>query len=66
MAQRATKHGVHQMMVGEWRKQAMEGTARAFSGKEAAQEQDVARSSEAPKWRDRTRRSGSFWWSGTS
>ena len=32
-------------MVGEWKKQAMEGMAAVFSGKEAAQ--DVARSSEA-------------------
>ena len=52
-AQLATKHGIHQTMVGEWKKQAMEGMAGVFSaqcgalarGKEAAQ--DVARSSEA-------------------
>ena len=44
-AQLATKHGIHQTMVGEWKKQAMEGMAAVFSGKEAAQE--TARSSEA-------------------
>ncbi len=43
-AQLAAKHGVHQTMVGEWKKQAVEGLASVFSGKEAAQ--DVARSSE--------------------
>jgi transposase len=41
-AQLATKHGIHQTMVGEWKKQAM---ATVFSGKEAAQE--TAKSSEA-------------------
>ncbi len=52
-AQLATKHGIHQTMVGEWKKQAMEGMATVFSaqcgalarGKEAAQE--TAKSSEA-------------------
>ncbi len=43
-AQLATKHGIHQTLVGEWKKQAMEGMATVFSGKEAAQ--DVARLSE--------------------
>jgi transposase len=37
-AQLAAKHGVHQTMVGEWKKQAMEGLAGVFSGKSAAQE----------------------------
>ena len=44
-AQLATKHGVHQTMVGEWKRQAMDGLASVFSGKEAAQ--DTARLSEA-------------------
>ena len=44
-AQLATKHGIHHTMVGEWKKQAMEGLVSVFSGKEAAQ--DVARLSEA-------------------
>ena len=41
----ATKHGIHQTIVGEWRRQAMEGLAAVFSSKEAAQ--DTARLSEA-------------------
>ncbi len=45
MAQLAAKHGVHQTMVGEWKKQAVEGLVSVLSGKEAAQ--DTARSSEA-------------------
>jgi len=44
-AQLATKHGIHQTMVGEWKKQAMEGMAAVFSGKDVAQE--TAKSSEA-------------------
>ncbi len=44
-AQLATKHGIHQTVVGEWKKQAMEGLAGVFSGKEAAQ--GAAKSSEA-------------------
>ncbi|MGI4941949.1 MAG: IS3 family transposase [Janthinobacterium lividum] len=44
-AQLATKHGIHQTMVGDWKKQAMEGLASVFSGKSEAQE--TARSSEA-------------------
>ena len=37
-AQLATKHGIHQTMVGEWKRQAMEGLTAVFSGKAAAQE----------------------------
>ena len=44
-AQRATKHGIHQTMVGEWKKQAMEGLAAVFSDRSAAAE--TARVSEA-------------------
>lgn len=44
-AQLAAKHGAHQTMVGEWKKQAVEGLAAVFSGKEAAQER--VKSSEA-------------------
>jgi transposase len=44
-AQLAAKHGIHQTMVGEWKRQAMEGLAGVFSGKLAAQE--AARSTEA-------------------
>jgi transposase len=43
--QLATKHGIHQTMVGEWKKQAMEGLTAVFSDRSVAQE--TARSSEA-------------------
>ena len=36
-AQLATKHGVHQTMVGEWKKQAMDGLTAVFSGRSEAQ-----------------------------
>jgi transposase len=44
-AQLASKHGIHQTMVGEWKKQATEGLAAVFSDRSAAQE--TAKSSEA-------------------
>jgi transposase len=44
-AQLAAKHGIHQTMVGEWKRQAVEGIAGVFSGKVAAQE--TAKASEA-------------------
>ena len=34
----ATKHGVHQTMIGDWRRQAMEGLVSVFSGKAEAGE----------------------------
>ncbi|MBK1660592.1 IS3 family transposase [Paracraurococcus ruber] len=37
-AQLAAKHGIHQTMVGEWKRQAMEGLASVFSGKAATPE----------------------------
>jgi transposase len=37
-AQLAAKHGIHQTMVGEWKRQAMEGLAAVFTGHAAAQE----------------------------
>ena len=37
-SQLATKHGVHQTMVGEWKRQAMEGLVTVFSGKSEAKE----------------------------
>jgi transposase len=41
-AQLAAKHGIHQTMVGEWKRQAMEGLASVFSGKaEAAKADEV-------------------------
>ncbi len=41
----ATKHGVHQTMIGDWKRQAMEGLVSVFSGKAGAKagmrEEDV-------------------------
>jgi transposase len=37
-SQLATKHGVHQTMIGEWKRQAMEGLVTVFSGKAQAKE----------------------------
>ena len=36
--QLAAKHGIHHTMVGDWKRQAMEGLATVFSGKSAAEE----------------------------
>lgn len=60
-AQLASKHSIHQTMVGEWKKQAMEGLAAVFSDRSVAQE--AAKSSEA-RLRSCTRRSVSCWWNG--
>ena len=43
--QLATKHGIHPTMVGEWKKQAMDGLTAVFADGSAAQE--TAKSSEA-------------------
>ncbi len=37
-SQLATKHGVHQTMIGEWKRQAIEGLVTVFSGKAEAKE----------------------------
>jgi transposase len=37
-AQLAAKHGIHQTMVGEWKRQATEGLAAVFLAKSAAAE----------------------------
>jgi transposase len=37
-AQPASKHGIHQTMVGEWKRQAVEGLAAVFTDRSAAQE----------------------------
>lgn len=34
-AQLASKHGIHQTMVGEWKRQAVEGLAAVFSDRSA-------------------------------
>ena len=38
VSQLATKHGVHQTLIGDWKRQAMDGLAKVFSGKEEAKE----------------------------
>ena len=48
-AQLAAKHGIHQTMVGEWKRQAVEGMAGVFSGKSAAQESAKASEAEVEK-----------------
>ena len=37
-SQLATKHGVHQTMIGDWKRQAMEGLVSVFSGKAEARD----------------------------
>ena len=37
-SQSASKHGVHQTMIGEWKRQAMDGLVTVFSGKAEAKE----------------------------
>ena len=44
-AQLAAKHGIHHTMVGEWKKQAVEGLTAVFADRAAAQK--TAKSSEA-------------------
>ena len=48
-AQLAAKHGIHQTMVGEWKRQAMEGLTAVFSGRSAAQERAKAAEADAEK-----------------
>jgi transposase len=46
-SQLAAKHGIHQTMVGDWKRQALEGLASVFSGKAEARE--AAQSAEVEK-----------------
>lgn len=46
-AQLASKHGVHQTMISEWKRQAVDGLALVFSGKTEAKE--VAREGEVER-----------------
>ena len=48
-AQLAAKHGIHQTMVGEWKRQAMEGLTAVFSGKSAAEERAKATEADVDK-----------------
>ena len=40
-SQLASKHGVHQTMIGDWKRQAMEGLVSVFSGKAGIREEEV-------------------------
>ena len=46
-SQLAAKHGIRQTMVGDWKRQALEGLASVFPGKAEAQE--AAQSAEVEK-----------------
>ena len=46
-AQLAAKHGVHQTMISEWKRQVVDGLSSVFSGKAEAKE--VAREGEVEK-----------------
>ena len=59
-AQLATKHGVHQTMVGDWKRQAMEGLASVFHGQGGGER----RRSGKERSRNCTRRSANWWWNG--
>jgi transposase len=48
-AQLAAKHGIHQTMVGEWKRQAMEGLVAVFSGGSGVQESAKATEAEVEK-----------------
>jgi len=37
-AQLATKHGVHQTLIGDWKRQALDGLVTVFSGKAEAKQ----------------------------
>ena len=40
LAELASKHGIHQTMIAAWKKQAIEGMAATFSGKQEAVKAD--------------------------
>ena len=55
-AQLASKHGIHQTMVGEWKRQAVEGLAAVFSDRSAVQEtakSSVVSPNAYPAWKAR-------------
>ena len=47
--QLSAKHGIHQTMVSEWKRQAMEGLTAVFSGKATAQERAKAAEADVEK-----------------
>jgi transposase len=38
VSQLATKHGLHQTLIGDWKRQALDGLVTVFSGKAEAKE----------------------------
>ena len=48
-AQLAAKHGIHQTLVGDWKRQAMEGLTAVFSGASTAQESAKSSAAEMEK-----------------
>src|ERR1700722_15256171 len=60
-AQLASKHSIHQTMVGEGKKQAMEGLGGVFSAGRGGRKRQSHR---RPRLRSCTRRSVSCWWNG--
>jgi transposase len=48
-AQLGAKHGIHQTMVGEWKRQAMEGLTSVFADRAAAQETATSSAAEIEK-----------------
>jgi transposase len=48
-AQLAAKHGIQQTMVGDWKRQAMEGMVAVFSGRSAVQESNKVTEAEVEK-----------------
>jgi transposase len=61
-AQLATKYSIHPTMVGDWKRQAMEGLTAIFAERSDAREK--AKSSEAEVEKNSTPRSASCWWNG--
>ena len=49
-AQLAAKHGIRETMVGDWKRQAMEGLTAVFSGKAAAPESAKVAEAEVLAW----------------
>jgi transposase len=47
--QLATKHGIHPTMVGEWKKQAMDGLTAVFADRSAARETTQVSEAEVEK-----------------
>jgi transposase len=58
-AQLATKRGVRQTVISEWKRQAVAGPASVFSGKRKQRKLPGK-----ARWRSCAPRTGGFWWNG--